>query len=163
MGNVKNNIKEYSVKYSIERAKMLKKDFQCLQAKLDSLNKMILENQIVGQDVNELERRRDKIPSQLTVHYKMKANGCNIRSRAKLIKHDIHSKYYQALENIAYDDKDILNEISKYYTNLYSGNTISTPITDDYLNNIDLPKLSGKEIKICDNPFSETKFKEAKA
>ena len=173
---LKINIKEYSVKYSTERAKMLKKDFQCLQVKLDSLNKMILENQIVGQDVNELERRRDKIQSQLAVHYEMKANGCNIRSRAKLIKHGIHSKYYQALEQkrqssnviksikvedeIVYDDKDILNEISKFYTNLYSGNTISTPIIDDYLNNIDLPRLSGKEIKICDNPFSETEFKE---
>ena len=95
---LKINIKEYSVKYSTERAKMLKKDFQCLQVKLDSLNKMILENQIVGQDVNELERRRDKIQSQLAVHYEMKANGCNIRSRAKLIKHGIHSKHYQALE-----------------------------------------------------------------
>ena len=44
---------------------------------------------------------------------------------------------------------------------MYSSNTASTHIIDDYLNNIDLPKLSGKQMKICDNPFSESEFKEA--
>ena len=123
---------------------------------------MILEDQVIGQNVNELERCRDKIQSQLTVHYEMKPNGCNIRSYAKLIKNGVHLKYYQGLEQkcqssnvikpikvedkIVYNNKGILNKISKFYTNLYSSNTTSTPKIDDYLNNIDLPKVSGKEM-----------------
>ena len=111
------------------------------------------------------------------MHYEIKANLCNIRSHAKLIKDGVHSKYYRGLEQkhqssnviksikvenkIVYDNKDILNEILKFYTNLYSSNTASTLIIDDYLNNIDLPKLSGNKMKICDNPFSESEFKKA--
>ena len=54
---------------------MLKKDFQCLQEKLDSLNKMISENQIIGQDVKQAISARERALCQLTVCFEFQSRS----------------------------------------------------------------------------------------
>ena len=164
---IKINIKEFSVSYSIRRANSLKKDFQNLQRELDSIIKTIEDNQLKGLNFIELECQRDSIQAKLARHYEITANGYNIRSRVKIMKDGIHSRYFRGLEqkrqsnnvieslkvqnNLVSNDKLILDEISKFYTKLYSENRNCTNETKRYFENIDLPKLCSIDSKACNS------------
>ena len=96
---LKINIKEYSVNFSVKRAKLLNTELKDLQNELDSLNDIITEYHIRGETTANLEYQRDILQSKLVKYYKLKSEGIGVRSRAKWISEgEKNSKYFLGLE-----------------------------------------------------------------
>ena len=75
---LKINMKEYSVNFSVKRAKLLNTELKDLQNELDSLNNMITEYHIRGETTDNLECQRDFLQSKLVKHYKLKSGGIGV-------------------------------------------------------------------------------------
>ena len=52
----------------------------------------------------------------------------------------------------------ILSELKKYFSSLYSESTIRCYV-NEYLANVELPKLEKHQAKICDKDIAEEEFK----
>ena len=170
---LKFNIRESSIKYSISKAKRDTFDIKSLQEELDLINKNVLPLDSQSLSSSSLSRKKE-IESLLQNYYDKKSKGYYVRSRAKWINEgETGSKYFLNLEKqrqnnnvikrvknqkgeILQREDEILNEISNFYTDLYTSTCVPSSDICEYLSGIEnLQKITNFESSICDAQLNE--------
>ena len=170
----KNWIKRISIDYSTQQAQLRK-------IKVKALRKFVAqENKNPTPDKEYILETEEKIAALEDIRH----TGAMIRSREELIiDGEKPTRYFYALESIKKakstiekllvnhpsnnnnlieidNEADILNEIHKYYTNLYSKQTLNTELQDELLSNI-TRKLPNHNRYIMDSPLTDEELFQA--
>ena len=148
---MKIKIKEYSIKYSIEKTKDRKKTLSLLRKELESLE----ENNSLS---IEQQARQIEILATLENDLEQKTKGAMLRAKQQDIQFgDKNSKYFLNLEKsrqinntitslktkngtILETDDEILEEEIKFYSELYRSKGQTNENTTRYLNSINFPR-----------------------
>jgi exonuclease III len=156
---LKLSIKNLSISFSINRQKTYKQLILKIEkdiARIENLPYTLI-------DMN----KKRELENRLSNIYDEKARGAQIRSRAKWVSDgEKNTKYFLGLEkkhqtqniineilqenNILTESDDILGAMCDFYENLYSSNSTSNEKIDEYLNDIDVNKLSDTDKDMCD-------------
>lgn len=160
-------IKEYSIKYCVNRSKNRKNELKNLQSHFDQIEKE-LENE--SSNIEFLKTEREEVKNKIDAYMLEKARGTQIRSRAKWVEEgEKNTAFFARLENRHQtnntitklegnieNDSDILNEIMKFYKKLYTSSNpdienIKTYLHQTKMNNI----LSEDDKNICEGLISK--------
>jgi len=171
---IKINVKEFSIKYSIEKAKSASNRKKQLQEMLDEVYVKMTNSC----DVN-LISEKEVIEKELNEIYVGEVKGAQIRSKVKWTEEgERATKYFLSLEkkrqimnnitqltlengNIITNDLDILSECTRFYKSLYTSQEIDEDIIKDYVKVTHVPKLDAHCKNICDMVISEKDVFEA--
>ena len=165
---IKVSVKEFTVNYCCKRSQKQKSEILSLQNKLDEL-KNLIDSQNVQNKICDTQIRLNELLETAT-------QGSYIRSKAEWCeKGDRCSKFFMNLEtkrqsnntinqiktsngNFVHTDSDI-NELAKYYENLFKSNKTSNDKIEQYFSDINLKvKLKDTEKLMCETPISENEF-----
>lgn len=130
---IKLKVKNLSISYCKEKSKNMKRKIQFIESELEQIEHQHHLN------INMI--RKKELENELEALYKIKSEGAQIRSRAKWIDEgEKNSSYFLRLENkhqsknvinkvsnagsTFVKTNDILNELCKFYENLYSSKDI---------------------------------------
>lgn len=157
---IKFKIKTISIEYCKNRSKNFKKRIHEIENEIEQMeNKHFTEINMI---------RKKDLENQVDNLYEIKAKGAQIRSRARwLDEGEKITAYFLRLENkhqshnvinrVRINDEifsntgDILNQLCKFYENLYSSQGISDEKIDDYLRDIEInTKLSDEDKEFFD-------------
>ncbi len=173
-------VKEYSIRYSIEKRSKEKDETERLNMRLNQLDEFICKN---PDNITDVINERGEIKNKLKLMSMSEAKGYQIRSRVKWLEEgEKNTKYFANLENkrqtynciqhlkkqnnqsgneIVESDKDILNEIRMFYGDLYKSERPSRKNIVNYLNTIPVTKtLNDIEKEICDSEITEEECKQ---
>ena len=155
----KKDIKEMSIRFSVEKANCFKNNLLTLQCRLDQLEKI---NDPTDQQIRELHSLR----KDLNDLYAHKVQGTLLRSKIKWYEQgERNNKYFLGLEKQNYQQKnlfkveyenkiyrtseEILNAEVQYFSNLYSE---SETENEEYFKNVTFEKvLDEEQKKMCDD------------
>ena len=179
---IKSQIRGFTVKYSARKKRSKENTLAILDKKIkkqqDKLTDKILENEIFSnikenkQHMEKLIRERDEIIEQ-------KVRGSLVRNRREWLQYgEKNSKMFFSLERANYkrknryqlineegkmitENKLILKEQHKFYTNLFTSKNIPTERVKNYLKTIDLPKLTEEDNEILKQDISVEEIKAA--
>ena len=173
---LKFEIQSASMSYSKSKAKARRERESLLLSKIESLDKKIIDNTATASDLDKFEQL--KLEYENIQEYKSK--GAYIRSRIQVIEEDEKSsKYFYNQAKVSFDKKSIskiecedntikqdpkqiLQELKKFYSNLYSS---SKPNLDDHtftkIQNLRMPQCDLDEQNYLDSPISLHECKEA--
>ncbi len=168
---IKYKVRDFTISYTKNKAKLKREREQMLEHKLKLLE------QNLQDDFVEYENVKSELEALLTE----KAKGCIIR--AKVRWHDegeTNSRYFFGLEKRNNDNKcvkklqledgsiitkqeDILKTERDYYKKLYTSKNLdpNNPLVDTFLGNSDLPKLGEAEQTICEGLVTEQECRNA--
>lgn len=174
---LKFRIRAFSIKYCSNRKRYNDWQYHELEKQLSEIEaKLALKNG----PVNDLQSERAKLKLKLNTLNDQKAKGYYIRSRAKWLEEGERStRYFLKLERKRqtynridtlrngngeqiYDDHEILDELVKFYSRLYSSKNIDEEKINNYLSNIhNIPELTEQDKEICEAQITETEVQEA--
>lgn len=166
-------IKEYSIRFCIDKARKENSDFEKLNIKLNEID-----SKIAGIPENNeiLIKERKHIKNEMNQHILQKAKGFQIRSRAQWQEEgEKNTQYFARLESrrqtnnniqmlktkqdpsvTVQNDQDILNEACLFYNDLYTSKAPTIHNIKEYLNTITFQKkLSQEDKDICDDDITE--------
>ena len=156
-------IKEFSIKYCVERKRRKVDKIQTLEKQIDEIDKC----DYVGES-SDIQLKRKTLLQELNYLYLSDARGAQIRSRARYVEHgEKSSKFFLSLEksrqksntiselktgsNTYTKDEDILGCAANFYENLYQSTNPSKEDIDKYLEQIKPEKrLSSEELNSCE-------------
>ena len=164
----KQDIKRFSIKYSVDKAIHNKSILDETHDRLMELDKLISSapSHDVCNEYNMMKRKLDE-------YYIYDLKGKQVRSRAKWIEHgEKNGKFFFGLEKrngkrktikklkqqdgqIVTNLSGISEEINKYYTILYSKRE-QTYDLESFLEGITMPKLTKEQKELCDKPITKT-------
>lgn len=164
-------IREFSLAYSSKLAKMQNLKIKTLESQLADFESNV---HLYSPDTEHTEHLKKAISMEYDLLYKQRAQGAQIRSKAKWIESGEKStKYFLSLEkrhqtnNSIYTLKNntgvklsstdhILGEASSFYKKLYTSTNIPTENIKRYLANIKIEhKLVEAEQALCEGPVTE--------
>ena len=167
---LKIKIKELSIKFSAELAKKTKGEVTRIESKLAEFDKL----DVLTED-QTLEKH--SLQNVLHAHYEHSTYGAQIRARIEFInKGETNYKFMKAIENsnqtkntilqlkndqneIVRTNKEILSEIGKFYSNLYTSKNIELNKIENYLSDVtELPTLSEQQKVQLEKPLSKDEF-----
>ena len=143
---IKVKIKQFSIAYCINRARVKKDYVKDLEIKLDNLDKELSKQKDLLK-----EKQRKILKNELDNSYKSKAKGHQVRSRAKWVEEgERSSKYFLNLEkgrqnansiNCLKDpngkkceeNNELLNIATTFYSDLYKSQTCGDVKVDEYM------------------------------
>lgn len=158
---IKLKVKNLSISYCKEKSKNMKRKIQFIESELEQIEHQHHLN------INMI--RKKELENELDALYEIKSKGAQIRSRAKWIDEgEKNSSYFLRLENkhqsknvinkvsnagsTFVKTNDILNELCKFYENLYSSKDIPLNEIESYLAQINTSAvLSENDKKYCEN------------
>ena len=158
-------IKEFSIRYSVDRKRRRVNKINVLEKQIDEIDK-------IDDDGNNMHLKRKLLLQELNHLYLSDAKGAQIRSRARYIEHgEKSSKFFLSLEkhrqkcntitslktdnNTYTTDKDILDCAATFYGKLYQSTNPCKKDIDNYLKQIKAEKkLSVEESNSCDGKIS---------
>ena len=163
---IKIRIKEFSIKVSVEKAKIRKHNMTLLENSILDLDKQILQNPT---NFDNLKTERETKKRELDKLFEYKARGYQIRSRSKWVEEGEKStSYFLRLEkrhqnfnkidalkthddSIVRTDPEILDECVKFYSKLYSTTNPNPTKINDYLDATFFPSiLSDDDKNLCE-------------
>ncbi len=142
--------KEYSIKYAIQKCKLLKDQMKSLEKSINDLDRLLIHDS----QNDELRQARQTQKSEYDNLCATKAKGAQIRARARWVEDGERStSFFLKLESyrqtnstinklktvdgtIVEKDKDILKEATTFYKDLYSTKNISTEHIKTYLDKV---------------------------
>ncbi len=164
-------VKQYSLEYGKNRAMKRKNKTDYFRDKVKQLSCMLVKepnNEKVRQDLT-------KAQIELGIIENVEAEGARIRSKVKWIEHgEKSSKYFLNLEKhkgkqkvilklkkddgvIITDQQSILDEQVRFYKDLYKKSIhFEKNKLDDFLADVNIPKLSEDDSNICEGIITET-------
>jgi hypothetical protein len=172
---IKVNIKEMSIRYSVEKSKCINKNKKHLQARIDEI--YILMNN--GCKNNELVKEKECIESKLDELYCNEVKGAQIRAKVQWVEEgERSSKYFLSLKkthqatntitqlksensDVITDDLDILNECANFYEKLYCSRNIDQSNVEEYIMHTNVPKLDESCKLLCESDIKESDVYEA--
>ncbi len=143
--------REYSIKYSIEIQKEKRNEYKKLEKEILNVNKEIIDN---PGNVDHLKLKRNALQAEFEKFHLEKAQGYQIRSRAKYVQEgEKNSSYFLKLEQahqtynridqlidkdgqIIDTDPGILSECVIFYDDLYKSTNPDTDKIDKYLDSV---------------------------
>jgi exonuclease III len=167
---VKVQIKKLVIRHSKRLAAKRRTDIQALEADLDYVTQMELENPGMYQNLV------DEVKSNLLKLYSDRMDGVRIRSRAQFLdesekptRYFLKREQYQATSSIIShlevdgqnitESHDILQETSKFYSELYTSEPIDQPLLDYFVK--DLPTLKEHDKVLCEGPITLSECEQA--
>ena len=158
---LKQQIKEYSIKFATARKRSENNQLEVLERKMLRLKTNIEQSSFTGifnleEDIEEL----DKIKTEIDILVEKKTQGAMVRARTDWFQYgEKSSKYFFKLEqsnfskknrfclrteegSIITDQKQILHEQEIFYENLYQAQDINVLPDINYLKGLDLPCIS---------------------
>jgi hypothetical protein len=171
---VKMKLREYTIKYSKQKAKQERNVEDELNKQYNSLYEEVHDSNNVNE---QLEADFEQVKIELERINAKRTEGTRIRSRVQLIEEDEkNTKYFLNAEKRNYKMKhitklkdqngldvtnatEILNLQQQFYEKLYSGNTRNDSF--DKMFTQDLPKISLKSFQDLENPFTDKELSAA--
>ena len=174
---IKCRIRTESISFSIKKTKKQRDYMNTLSERLVHLEERIT----TSPSPLELEEY-DNVKSEIEQYYDQKAKGTLIRSRCKFInEYEKPSKYFLNLENVRQkklqisalniDGQRISNPIQileaqkVFYSKLFSCSETDFNMTEgecnNYLDNVNIPKLSNSTKEVCDGVITMTEVEKA--
>lgn len=163
-------VKEFSIKYSINKAQNRKSQMKELSQHLTEIDNEI-DNK--SRNVEFLTKERHEIKSKLDVLYQETAKGYQVRSRARWIEEgERNTKYFAQLERkhqtfntitklksendkTLEDNQEILAEAHKFYSNLFKSTKPDKDEINKYLRNTKIKnKLQMDEMMSCEGEIT---------
>ena len=163
----KNRIKEFTIKFCKKKHETEEREATNIEKELSSVESMLKSNWS-----KQLEIRKNNLVSSLEAHYLQKAKAAQIRSRVNWVEQGEKStKFFLGLEKHHQkhnmitalktstkklsDFESILQEMVRFYTDLYSSKDIEESLMDEYLEKTNMESvLNEKEIALCEGPLS---------
>lgn len=165
---IKIRIKEFSIHFGIKKHRAQKSKIDCLESEINKIET----TPNFARDIN-LASYRKNLKAELSYILEKKTRGAQIRSRSKWIEDgERNSSFFLRLENSRGSfnridslktedgtqlttDRDIIEEASKFYENLYSSQKPTSSSIDDYLKDITLKNsLSDSEKQECEGTIT---------
>ena len=155
----KNQVKDFSVKYSKQKQNSFKKTILSLEKEIEDINDS-------PSECFNMNRKRE-LEDRLSTLYDQKCKGAQVRSRSKWINEgEKNTKYFLNLEkrhqssNVIKElktqegnvnnDYEIIGEMCKFYETLYTSKDINDENIDIYLENITVNIIEGKDKELCE-------------
>ena len=164
-------VKEFTINYCGRRSQKQKSEILRLQNKLDELKNKT--------DCHSVQKEITETKIKLNELLEAATQGSYIRSKAEWCeKGDRCSNFFMNLEakrqsnntinqiktsngNFIHKDSDIMNELAKYYENLFTSNKVSHDKIEQYFSDINVDvKLSCTEKLVCETPIIDTELAE---
>ena len=135
---IKINVKEWSIQYCKKAKKKIVQQETRLETEIDDIEERLEAMETDNTESNALIKERCNLESELNELYEMKIRGAQIRPRAEWVENgERSSKYFLGLEkqrqcnnvinklqnkdgNIVYNENDIKEEITHFYSKLYN-------------------------------------------
>ena len=161
-------VRELAIKYSKQKQKVQNQRVKQLQKEFSDLSEMVDRNPTSG-DIHKMEN----VKKELDDIYTYKCKGAYVRSREKWMEFGEKStKYFLKREKmngvkkeidcimegekLLFSQNEILNNIAKYYNNLYSDtNIVEDDDLDRYLKGTKLCELGEADANICEGILTE--------
>ena len=174
---LKIRIKEQTIKFAVIKSNTNRQNMEALQKRLDEINVSLELN--INENVIELNNEKSTIETSLNDYYQKKAEGIQIRAKAKWVEMGEKSnQYFLGLENKTQSDNvirkvkignntytknvDILRETEHFYKTLYSSTNVNMHEIDNYLNTINIPRsLNESEKNSCEKNISRDEIQSA--
>ena len=182
---LKIHVKEYTIQYCTKKKNEKSCKLKSIQKQLDELNIQISALETKGsltkvdKDILISNKTRKLGLERLQFKYiEQKAKGNCIRSRAKWVEEgELSSKYFLGLEKqrqsgnvirklrvgdkFVNENNKILEETTKYYQSLYSGENVSLEKINNYLQKFqNLKKVNKEQQNFCDKAISKNELRE---
>ncbi len=178
---LKIRIKEFSISFSVKKAHENRNNAVYLEHRLNSVLEKLNSYDVSSNSKYSKDLLNEKISlqNQMNTIHDEKSKGNIIRSRIKWIEEgEKSSSYFLKLEKIrqsgnvikttqtekgvSHSQEDVMNDIKDFYTKLYSSSNITKDKVDEYLNNIQMPKILSETEKLsCEEQISESDLSEA--
>ena len=175
-------ILENSTQYMWDMCKLKIRDFTVMFSKKLVINERKAVNELecklkklYDQSTRENDETTEEellnVQQELNTYYKKLCDGARVRARVTQFEEgETNSKYFLGLEKrngvkqsisslriggkIKYDKCTLLKFVKKYYSNLYKSVECNDSFIDEYLTNIDTPRLSDIEANFCEGPIT---------
>ena len=178
---MKIRVKEYSIQYSVSKARSQKSNIAYIESKIDIIRDKldVVDTSLSVPYSRKLINEKCKLEDELKMIQQNKSRGNIIRSRVKWIEEGERSTHYffslekgrqsnnvikrvSTQENISVKSEDILNDIKAFYKKLYSKDDIPSKDVDDYFRSItNCKELSKLEKELCDKDITTKEIKDA--